>query len=117
MACSDENRGRSRRHGAEDRGWSHAGLLEFVFNFVAGVFVCSLVLVFTVGFHPSLGPSLCLWLWLKGAAALLFLPTAVFLLGSSFPYESSVPGAHLRVRLLPKLSSLDLVFFCVPISS
>jgi hypothetical protein len=23
MACSDENRGRSRRPGAEDRGWSH----------------------------------------------------------------------------------------------
>jgi hypothetical protein len=23
MACSDEDRGRSRRPGAEDRGWSH----------------------------------------------------------------------------------------------
>jgi hypothetical protein len=23
MACSDEDRGRSRRSGAEDRGWSH----------------------------------------------------------------------------------------------
>jgi hypothetical protein len=23
MMCSDENRGRSRRPGAEDRGWSH----------------------------------------------------------------------------------------------
>jgi hypothetical protein len=23
MACSDEDRGRSRRHGAEERGWSH----------------------------------------------------------------------------------------------
>jgi hypothetical protein len=23
MSCSDEDRGRSRRHGAEDRGWSH----------------------------------------------------------------------------------------------
>jgi hypothetical protein len=23
MACSDEDHGRSRRHGAEDRGWSH----------------------------------------------------------------------------------------------
>jgi hypothetical protein len=23
MTCSDENRGRSRRSGAEDRGWSH----------------------------------------------------------------------------------------------
>jgi hypothetical protein len=23
MACSDEDRGRSRRHGTEDRGWSH----------------------------------------------------------------------------------------------
>jgi hypothetical protein len=23
MACSDENRGRNRRPGAEDRGWSH----------------------------------------------------------------------------------------------
>jgi hypothetical protein len=23
MACSDEDRGRSRRRGAEDRGWSH----------------------------------------------------------------------------------------------
>jgi hypothetical protein len=23
MACSDEDRDRSRRHGAEDRGWSH----------------------------------------------------------------------------------------------
>jgi hypothetical protein len=23
MACSDEDRGRSRRAGAEDRGWSH----------------------------------------------------------------------------------------------
>jgi hypothetical protein len=23
MTCSDENRGRSRRPGAEDRGWSH----------------------------------------------------------------------------------------------
>jgi hypothetical protein len=22
-ACSDEDRGRSRRHGAEDQGWSH----------------------------------------------------------------------------------------------
>jgi hypothetical protein len=24
MACSDEDRGRSRRPGAEDRGWSHS---------------------------------------------------------------------------------------------
>jgi hypothetical protein len=23
MACSDEDRGRSRRSGVEDRGWSH----------------------------------------------------------------------------------------------
>jgi hypothetical protein len=23
MACSDEDRGRSRKSGAEDRGWSH----------------------------------------------------------------------------------------------
>jgi hypothetical protein len=23
MACSDDDRGRSMRHGAEDRGWSH----------------------------------------------------------------------------------------------
>jgi hypothetical protein len=23
MACSDKDRGRSRRNGAEDRGWSH----------------------------------------------------------------------------------------------
>jgi hypothetical protein len=23
MACNDENHGRSRKHGAEDRGWSH----------------------------------------------------------------------------------------------
>jgi hypothetical protein len=25
MACSDENRGRSKRPGAEDRGWSQVG--------------------------------------------------------------------------------------------
>jgi hypothetical protein len=23
MTCSDEDRGKSRRHGAEDQGWSH----------------------------------------------------------------------------------------------
>jgi hypothetical protein len=27
MACSDENRGRSRRPGAEDGGWSHRSVL------------------------------------------------------------------------------------------
>jgi hypothetical protein len=28
MACSDEDRGRSRRSGAEDRGWSHRSVLD-----------------------------------------------------------------------------------------
>jgi hypothetical protein len=27
MTCSDEDRGRSRRPGAEDRGWSHRSVL------------------------------------------------------------------------------------------
>jgi hypothetical protein len=28
MTYSDEDRGRSRRHGAEDRGWSHSRVLS-----------------------------------------------------------------------------------------
>jgi hypothetical protein len=37
MACSDEDRGRSRRPGAEDRGWSHRSGTQW-----SGGIVCSL---------------------------------------------------------------------------
>jgi hypothetical protein len=37
MACSDEDRGRSRRPGAEDRGWSHRSGTRWSGDAVCGI--------------------------------------------------------------------------------
>jgi hypothetical protein len=41
MACSDEDRGRSRRPGAEDRGWSHRSGTRWPGGRVAPCAVCT----------------------------------------------------------------------------
>jgi hypothetical protein len=42
MACSDEDRGRSRRPGAEDRGWSHRSDTRWLVVERSGGTVCGL---------------------------------------------------------------------------
>jgi hypothetical protein len=42
MACSDEDRGRSRRPGAEDQGWSHRSDTRWPGDRVALCAVCNM---------------------------------------------------------------------------